>query len=105
MRTCTTTPADRVSLTPNKRVNYAFGLVLGEDEFRQEQSHFEWKHRLGNRLLHGYGTVCGLKVTASAQDGGTEIRIAPGYALSPRGDWIWVDKAQCVRLDDWLHRQ
>jgi hypothetical protein len=105
MRTCTTTPADRVSLTPNKRVNYAFGLVLGEDELRQEQSHFEWKHRLGNRLLHGYGTVCGLKVTASAQDGGTEIRIAPGYALSPRGDWIWVDKAQCVRLDDWLHRQ
>ena len=45
-----------------KRVNYTFGLVLGADEFIQEQSYFLAKHRRHNQWLHGYGTVDGLKV-------------------------------------------
>ncbi len=106
MRDCISSPADCSPLPPNKRVNYTFGMVLGEQDFRQEQAHFEWKHRISNLLLHGYGTVCGLHVTARPLSDGSdvEIYVGSGYAVSPRGDWIWVDHDQCARLGAWLQR-
>lgn len=106
MRDCISTPADCSPLPPNKRVNYTFGMVLGEQDFRQEQEHFEWKHRISNLLLHGYGTVCGLQVTARPLEDGsdTEIYVTSGYAISPRGNWIWVDHDQCARIGAWLER-
>jgi hypothetical protein len=106
MRDCISNPADCSPLPPNKRVNYTFGMVLGEQDFRQEQAHFEWKHRISNLLLHGYGTVCGLHVSARplSDNSDTEIYVSSGYAVSPRGDWIWVDHDQCARLGAWLQR-
>ncbi len=106
MRDCISTPAECSPLPPNKRVNYTFGMVLGEQDFRQEQAHFEWKHRISNLLLHGYGTVCGLHVTARPLSDGSdvEIYVSSGYAVSPRGDWIWVDHDQCARIGAWLQR-
>jgi len=99
---CVTASTDSGPLALNKRVHYAFGMVLGVDEFRQEQQHRAWKERLSNLLLHGYGTVCGLQVTANAFDTDVEIRVAGGYALSPRGRWLWVDRDQCALLNRWL---
>jgi hypothetical protein len=98
--------AEAAPLNPAKRVNYTFGMVLGVDEFRQEQAHFEWKHRLSNRLLHGYGTVCGLRVTAEAvvNPPDVEIRVSRGYALTPHGHWVWVEQDLCARLGDWLRK-
>jgi hypothetical protein len=92
-------------LSPNKRVNYTFGMVLGVDDFRQEQEHFEWKHRLSNLLLHGSGTVCGLGVTTQDAGGGdVDVRVAPGYAVSPHGRWVWVERALCARLGEWVSK-
>jgi hypothetical protein len=99
---CTSATSDKALLNPNKRVNYTFGQVLGVDDFRQEQEHFEWKHRLSNLLLHGTGTVCGLGVTAEAVGSDVEVRIAPGYAVSPHGRWVWVERPLCARLGEWL---
>lgn len=45
-----------------KRLNYFYGQMLGVQDFRTEQAYFRDKHKLHNRSLHGYGTVCGLKV-------------------------------------------
>jgi hypothetical protein len=99
---CTSATSDKALLSPNKRVNYTFGQVLGVDEFRQEQEHFEWKHRLSNLLLHGTGTVCGLKVTSEAVGADVEVRVSPGYAVSPHGRWVWVERALCARLGEWI---
>lgn len=104
MKDCITASADEAPLAPNKRVKYSLGQVLGVDEFRQEQTHQEWKNRLSNLLLHGYGTVCGLKVDKRLVNGQIEITISPGYAVSPKGDWIWVDKEQCALLGDWVSK-
>ena len=105
MRECTTVSTDTAPLKPNKRVNYTFGMVLGADEFRQEQEHNAWISRNSNLLLHGSGTVCGLRVsTHPLLPGDTEIRISPGYAISPRGKWIWVERELCARLGEWLAR-
>lgn len=104
MKDCIKASADTPPLAPNQRVNYAFGMVLGETDFGQEQAHFEWKQRLNNRLLHGYGTVCGLRVSAQALPDGkdVEIHVSPGYAISPQGRWIWMEYAQCGKLNEWL---
>lgn len=106
MTDCIAAATDVAALPPNKRDIFTFGMVLGVNEFRQDQVHFEWKHRLGN-LTHGSGTVCGLNVTAEPFDGGRDarIRVSSGYAISPQGNWIWVDRDQCGQLNQWLQKQ
>ena len=46
-----------------KRLNYFYGQMLGAADFRAEQDYFREKMKLHNRCLHGYGVVCGLRVT------------------------------------------
>jgi len=106
MGNCLPASAENAPLDPRKRVNYAFGMVMGVNDFRQEQEHFEWKHRNSNLLLHGSGTVCGLKVTAEALPDGSdvEIQVSAGHAISPTGKWIWVEQDQCAQLNKWLQQ-
>lgn len=82
----------------SKRVNYSYGMVLGVDEFLQEQAYFLNKHRLQSRLLHGYGTVSGLAVTVS----GTQVRVASGIAINPSGQEICVNWEMCADINKWL---
>lgn len=86
-------------LDPNKRVKYTTGLVMGVDEFEQEQLYFIEKNRLNNRGLHGYGTVCGLKVEIDKEN--AEIVVSPGIAINPKGQEICVLSAQCANLKKW----
>src|SRR4051812_26809162 len=79
-------------LDPGKRVNYSLGLVLGVDEFRQEQAYFLAKHRRHNRMLHGHGTVWGLKLGVPAKEP-PEIHVAPGLAAAQSGHEICVPTA------------
>jgi hypothetical protein len=46
------------------RLRYFHGQMLGHHDFQNEQDYFREKLKLLNRCLHGYGTVCGLKVVA-----------------------------------------
>lgn len=107
MKECVTVQTESSTLPSNKRVNYAFGMVMDVDAFRQEQTHFEWKHALGNRLLHGYGTVCGLQVHAEPDGPDVQILVEPGYAVNPRGQWIWVEEQLCALINAWVqnHRE
>ena len=104
MKDCIKLEAETATLDPRNKLNYVFGMVMGVNDFRQEQEHFSWKHRLSNRLLHGCGTVCGLAVNASEATGGKDIMVGvtPGYAVSPKGNWMWIKEAQCGLLDAWL---
>src|ERR671933_1804673 len=90
----TATPASPV-LDPHQRVNYSLGLVLGVDEFQQEQFFHLERGRQHSRLLHGYGTVCGLQVTTN----GGQVLVGPGVAVDRRGRVIEVDAAQCADLN------
>lgn len=47
-----------------RRLHYFHGQMLGVNDFRTEQAYFREKHKLHNRCLHGWGTVCGLMVKA-----------------------------------------
>jgi hypothetical protein len=88
-------------LDPSKRVNYTFGLVLGAEEFLQSDAYFLAKHYLENRLLHGYGTLCGLDVLVQTTPQ-LEVQVTPGWAINPRGQEIHVSQLMCVQVNDWL---
>jgi hypothetical protein len=94
----TSTPPPATRLDPHKRINYSLGLVLGVDEFEQEQFYHLERGRQHNRALHGYGTVCGLQLTSS----GSQVYVSPGLAIDPRGRVLEVDRVQCGDLNQWL---
>jgi hypothetical protein len=93
------------TLSPDLRVNYVFGLVLGVNEFRQEQEYFLEKDYIYNRELHGYGTASGLKVSAgrpTANDPEVQITVGAGMAIDQWGRPIVVRNDLCARLGAWL---
>lgn len=104
----TATPSHK-ALDPYKRVRYSLGMVLGPDEFEQNLIYFMERDRLHQRALHGYGTVCGLKVEQRRDpDAPTvmvtppEVLVWPGLAVDLEGQTIRVEEAQCARIDPWL---
>jgi hypothetical protein len=77
-----------------ERNRYFAGQQLSEADLTQEQVYLLEKARRHNRMLHGWGVVCGLSVRPHA---GGALIVEPGYALDPRGDEIVV--ADEVRVD------
>lgn len=100
-----TTTLDSSALDPRKRVRYTTGLVMGVDEFQQDQLYMMERDHLHQRSLHGYGVVSGLGIeTRQNLQGRWEVVVAPGLAVTPRGQSVCVDPTQCANLDDWLDR-
>jgi len=89
---------------PSKRVNYTLGLVLGVDEFQQDQLYHAAARRGHDRLLHGYGTVWGLAVTPPEAGSDPAIQVSPGVAVDPCGREICVPECMRVSLTPWLAR-
>ena len=95
------------TISPDQRVNYAYGMVLGVDEFLTEQQHRLEKGHLHERALHGYGTVYGLHVTAAAPDDADDVQVtvSTGMLIDQYGRETVITCAQCARLGAWLAAQ
>ena len=91
------------TLGPDLRVNYAYGMVLGLDEFLQEQLHRLTRDYLHERGRHGYGTVSGLAVSV-APAGATDytVTVSQGIAVDQWGREIVIRCDQCARIGAWL---
>jgi hypothetical protein len=72
-----------------KRVRYFHGMLLTERDFQEEQIYHQEKRRLLNRMLHGWGIVCGLGVKPTKPES-SKIVISPGMALDCLGNEIVV---------------
>jgi hypothetical protein len=79
-----------------ERTRYYTGQLLDESDLTQEQRYFREKARRHNRLLHGWGVVCGLHVRPGSA--GSTLTVEPGYALDPHGDEILVEHEVTVEL-------
>ncbi len=102
MACCGQTPtgAGSVAVDEGKRVNYVQGMLLGVDDFVQEQTyHVARRHELARELL-GYGTVRGLRVTVD--EGTARVRVTPGMAWTPSGAPVCVGSEQCCDVNAWL---
>lgn len=101
----TTTPCVSLTtgtLSPDQRVNYAYGMVLGLDEFLQEQLYLLSKDRLHDRALHGFGTVSGLAVSVEPVDDDVQVTVGTGVGVDQWGRTFVVSCDQCARLGAWL---
>ena len=87
---------------PSKRVNYTLGMLLGVDDFNQEFAYLSGRDKWMARDLDGYGTLCGLKVSLDGTAQNPRLSVSCGTALSPRGQLICLQPAQCAFLKDWL---
>jgi len=74
---------------------YFHGKLLNVKDFQTEQKYYVNKQRLINRLIHGSGVVCGLKITKKPE---TQIEISAGIALDPCGREIVVPSAKPIDL-------
>jgi len=77
------------SLKSFQRNRYFYGKLLTVRDFEDEQRYFIEKQRLINRLIHGEGVVCGLKVE-KVENKESFICITPGVALDCCGREIVV---------------
>ncbi len=72
-----------------KRTRYFHGMLMTDRDFREEQIYHNEKRKLLNRMLHGWGVVCGLGIKMSAPKS-SKIIITPGMALDCHGNEIVV---------------
>lgn len=70
------------------RNRYFYGKLLDVFHFEMEQNYFNEKRHLLNRLISGYGVVCGLNVTLGSD--GNSVVVSPGVAIDKCGREIIV---------------
>lgn len=86
-----------------KRVNYTLGMLMGVDDFVQDQRYAGSRRRELARELLGYGTAHGLAVVIEPDgDAGPRVRVTPGMAWLPSGTPVCVEGDQCAHLNEWL---
>ena len=80
--------AECVDLCSPVRNRYYYGKLLDVFHFELEQKYFNNKRHLLNRLVSGYGVICGLNVTLGAD--GQSVVVLPGVAIDKCGREITV---------------
>ena len=77
---------------PLKRPRFFTGQLLTAADLELEQQYHREQAKLHNRSLHGFGIVCGLKVSVDAG----QILVEPGLALDCEGNEIVVNTTQSI---------
>lgn len=87
-----------------KRNAYFDGKLLTARDFTDEQDYGRGLRRLHNSLLHGTGTVCGLKIIQHPAPGCRNefVVVEPGMALDCCGNEIIVPQKVGVNIADML---
>jgi hypothetical protein len=97
------TALDTAVFDPTQHVNFAKGMVLGVDDFRQEFAYLSGRDQWLLRDAIGYGTASGLRVVV--EDGGADgprLRVTAGSAIVPSGRQVCVNADQCAVINKWL---
>ena len=77
-----------------ERTRFFARQIVGPDDLTQDQIYFREKSKRHNRMLHGWGVVCGACVRRGTTP--CEVIIEPGYILGPFGDEIVIDRDTVV---------
>ena len=93
------------SLEP-ERVNYATGVLLQADDFRDEQTYHRGRLAMALRHIAGFGTVAGLRVRSpEAEDNELELTVEPGVGIDRHGRLVELNEPYCIRLARWFNAQ
>lgn len=88
---------EELPVNPFLALRVAFGMLLGEDDFRVLMGNPRGKHMLHNAWLHGPGVVWGLGVERD----GDELKVLPGLAVDGLGRELSLDASWCLSLTEW----
>ncbi|MEO5817972.1 MAG: hypothetical protein ABIT20_22075 [Gemmatimonadaceae bacterium] len=72
-----------------ERTRFFSRQIVTPDDLTQDQIYFREKSKRHNRMMHGWGVVCGACVRPGTTD--CEVIIEPGYIMGPFGDEIVID--------------
>ena len=78
--------------------------LVTPEELTLEQEYFRQKMQRHNRMLHGWGVVCGADVCRLPSDEDPEqpdpwmVKVKPGYILDPYGNEIYIDVAHTLDI-------
>lgn len=86
-----------------KKARYFHGMLMTERDFQDEQKYHIEKRKLVNRMLHGFGVVCGLQIKPTTPTASSTIIISRGLALDCYGNEIYVNKDYSLNLDKILN--
>jgi hypothetical protein len=84
-----------------ERNRYYTGKLLVARDLVQEQAYFLDRHRLHNRLLHGWGVVCGLEVQPHPEEDCAKkgwLVVEPGIAIDCYGRELVLCEPTSVQL-------
>ncbi len=81
-----------------KRARYFHGMLMTERDFTEEQKYHNEKRKMLNRMLHGWGVVCGLEIKPTKPASSTII-IRPGLVLDCNGNEICVTEEYPLKID------
>jgi hypothetical protein len=86
-----------------ERPRYFPRQLITPAEMTLEQNYFRDKMRRHNRLLHGWGVVCGARVCPVPNPDRSDaepwkVAVHPGYILGPYGDEIVIDRERVIDL-------
>jgi hypothetical protein len=77
-----------------ERTRFFARQIVTPDDLTQDQIYFRENSKRHNRILHGWGVVCGACVRRGP--GACDVIVEPGYVLGPFGDEIVIDREVTV---------
>ncbi len=81
-----------------ERNNFFCGKLMVERDFWADQHYHMGKQRLHTRYLHGWGTVCGLRVEPHPHCPDRRVIVSPGLAVDCCGRELFVREPYQVEL-------
>ena len=99
---CQSCSESDLPVNPFSALRVAFGMLLGEDDFRTMMGNPRGKQMLHSAWLHGSGVVWGYQV---ALGGEYSLSVAPGLAVDGNGRELLAETTLCLNLMDWVTAQ
>lgn len=93
---CSTTD---LPVNPFLALRVAYGMLLGEDDFRTLMGNPRGKQMLHGAWLHGCGVVWGYRVSV---EGERTLKVSPGLAVDGMGRELLADTSWCLDVRQWL---
>ena len=87
---CDSSSCGDASPTSLERTRFFARQLVGPTDLTQDQVYFREKMKRHNRMLHGWGVVCGACVTKG--EGKCGVIVQSGYVLGPYGDEIVIPR-------------
>jgi hypothetical protein len=88
-------------VNPFLALQVAYGMLLGEDDFRTLMGNPRGKQMLHTAWLHGCGVVWGYRPSV---EGVRTLKVSPGLAVDGLGRELPADTSWCLDVGEWLNK-